>query len=236
VINLKQLHLKTYLKLISKNLKVQIMIEVMMLDDHPLIKKGLCKLLLDRTKDIRMIGDATCASELMGKLSEKQPDLIISDISMPDRNGIEVLKDIKSMYPHLPVLIFSVHPEKRFAVRVLRAGASGYLNKDSELPVIENAIRTIVKQKARYISAEVAQELADQVDGSRKASPHESLTDREYEVFRLIAAGKAVSEIADELSLSVQTIHTYRRRLKDKMQMSSNAEFTRYALMENLID
>jgi DNA-binding NarL/FixJ family response regulator len=214
------------------------MIEIIVLDDNPLTKKGLNTFLLDKTKDIKVTDDAVCASELMKKLSgKKEPDLLILDISMPDRNGVEVLKDLKSIYPNLPVLMFSGDREDpQVAVRALMAGASGYLDKKDILENLEHAIRTIVQQKKRYVSLEVAQELANYIDNTQEGPLHGKLTNREYQVFCLVASGKKVSNIAEALSLSVQTVHTYLRRLKDKMNMESNAELTRYALNENLID
>jgi DNA-binding NarL/FixJ family response regulator len=213
-----------------------IMIEIIDLDHNSLISVGLNAFLSEKTTDIRVTEDASSDSELMEKLSRKQPDLLIFNISMENRNGIEFLKKLRSSYPDLPVLMFSEHPDKRFAIRALRAGASGYLDGKRVLENIETAIRTIVEQKKRYISPEIAQELANYVDGTQNVLPHEKLTDREYEVLCMIASGKKVHDIAEKLSLSTQTIHTYRRRLKDKMNMSTDAELIRYALDEKLID
>jgi DNA-binding NarL/FixJ family response regulator len=212
------------------------MIEITALDHNSLISVGLRAFLSEKTTDIRIIEDASSTSELMEKLSRKQPDLLIFNITMEVRNELETLKKVKSIYPDLPVLMLSEYPDRYFAIRALRAGASGYLNGKGVLGRIETAIRTIVEQKKRYISPEIAQELANYVDGTQNVLPHEKLTDREYEVLCMVASGKKVHDIAEKLSLSVQTIHTYRRRLKKKMNMSSDAELIRYALDKNLID
>lgn len=212
------------------------MIRVMIVDDHPLVREGLNKVLTKGTIDIAVVGEASNASELLNMLSKQRPDIVILDIAMPGRSGMDVLKDIKKLYPQLPVLMLSMHPEERFAVRALKAGASGYMTKTSISDDLVSAIRVIVQQKKRYISPEVGEQLAQQIDSNNKNTPHEALSDREYEVLCMIASGKKVSTIAKELSLSVQTIHTYRARLKDKMNMKSNVELARYAIQQDLID
>ena len=212
------------------------MIRVMIADDHPLVREGLNKVLTKGTIDIAVVGEASNASELLNMLSKQRPDIVILDIAMPGRSGMDVLKDIKKLYPQLPVLMLSMHPEERFAVRALKAGASGYMTKTSISDDLVSAIRIIVQQKKRYISPEVGEQLAQQIDSNNKNTPHEMLSDREYEVLCMIASGKKVSTIAKELSLSVQTIHTYRARLKEKMNMKSNVELARYAIQQDLID
>lgn len=212
------------------------MIRVMIADDHPLVREGLNKVLTKGTIDIAVVGEAANASELLNMLSKQSPDIVILDIAMPGRSGMDVLKDIKKFYPNLPVLMLSMHPEERFAVRALKAGASGYMTKTSISDDLVSAIRIIVQQKKRYISPEVGEQLAQQIDSNNKNTPHELLSDREYEVLCMIASGKKVSTIAKELSLSVQTIHTYRARLKEKMNMKSNVELARYAIQQDLID
>lgn len=212
------------------------MIRVMIVDDHPLVREGLNKVLTKGTIDIAVVGEASNASELLNMLSKQRPDIVVLDIAMPGRSGMDVLKDIKKLYPQLPVLMLSMHPEERFAVRALKAGASGYMTKTSISDDLVSAIRVIVQQKKRYISPEVGEQLAQQIDSNNKNTPHEILSDREYEVLCMIASGKKVSTIAEELSLSVQTIHTYRARLKDKMNMKSNVELARYAIQQDLID
>lgn len=208
----------------------------MIVDDHPLVREGLNKVLTKGTIDIAVVGEASNASELLNMLSKQRPDIVVLDIAMPGRSGMDVLKDIKKLYPQLPVLMLSMHPEERFAVRALKAGASGYMTKTSISDDLVSAIRVIVQQKKRYISPEVGEQLAQQIDSNNKNTPHEILSDREYEVLCMIASGKKVSTIAEELSLSVQTIHTYRARLKEKMNMKSNVELARYAIQQDLID
>lgn len=212
------------------------MIKIIVTDDHPLVREGLKKVVAQGTLDINITGEASNGNELMKMLENKYPDLVILDITMPGKNGLDVLKDIKELYPHLPVLVLSMHPEDRFAIRAIRAGAAGYLTKSSISDELVSAIRVIVQQKRRYISPAVAEQMALQMDNNRKSTPHESLSDREYQILCMIASGKKINEIADELSLSVQTIHTYRARLKQKMNLNSNVEFTRYAIQNKLID
>lgn len=212
------------------------MIKVFIADDHPLVREGLKKVVDQSTIDVRVIGEASDAHELMENLRDSEPDILVLDITMPGKSGLDVLKEIKEFYPHLPVLMLSIHPEDRFAIRSLKAGASGYLTKSCISDQLVKAIRKIVTQKKKYISQNVAEQLASRVDQINDKPLHESLSDREYQIMCLIASGKKVNEIAEELSLSVQTVHTYRARIKEKMGLQSNVEFTRYALEQNLID
>lgn len=212
------------------------MIKVFIADDHPLVREGLKKVVDQSTIDIKVIGEAADAHQLMECLRNKNPDILVLDITMPGKSGLDALKDVKQFYPDLPVLILSIHPEERFAVRLLKAGADGYLNKSSISEQLIIAIRKIVTQKKKFISASVAEELANRVDSQGEELPHEALSDREYQILCMIASGKATGEIAEELSLSPQTVHTYRARIKDKMGLKSNVEFTRYAFQQNLID
>jgi DNA-binding NarL/FixJ family response regulator len=212
------------------------MIDILVADDHPLVREGLKNVVDKSTIDIQVIGEASNANELTEKLRESEPDIIILDIAMPGKSGLDVLKEIKELYPELPVLMLSMHPEERFAVRSLRAGASGYLTKSSISSQLVNAIRKIINQKKKYISPAVAEQLANRVDLNNDKPLHESLSDREYQIFCMIASGKNVKKIADELSLSSQTVHTYRARIKDKTKLESDVEITRYALENDLID
>lgn len=214
------------------------MIKVFIADDHPLVREGLKKVVDQSTIDIKVIGEASDAYELMEKLrkADVTPDIVVLDITMPGKSGLDVLKEIKEFYPDMPVLMLSIHPEDRFAIRSLKAGASGYLTKSSISEQLVKAIRKIVTQRKKYISANVAEQLASRVDQMNDKPLHESLSDREYQIMCLIASGKKVNEIADELSLSIQTVHTYRGRIKEKMGLQSNVEFTRYAIEQNLID
>jgi DNA-binding NarL/FixJ family response regulator len=213
------------------------MIKVFIVDDHPLVREGLKKVSDQETIDIEVVGEASDANELMEKLKNGiEPDLLILDIAMPGKSGLDVLKEIKEFYPDLPVLMLSIHPEDRFAVRSLKAGAHGYLNKRSISEKLITAIRRIVIQQKKYISQDVAEQLASRVDMSGDKPLHESLSDREFQVMCMIASGKDVNAIADELSLNVQTVHTYRSRIKEKMGLKSNVQFARYALEHGLID
>lgn len=212
------------------------MIKVIIADDHQLVREGLKKVVSQSTIDIKVVDEASDAHELMENLRNNTPDILVLDITMPGKSGLDVLKEIKEFYPHLPVLMLSIHPEDRFAIRSLKAGASGYLTKSSISKELVTAIRQIVTQKKKYISQNVAEQLANRVDHMNDKPLHEALSDREYQILCLIASGKKVNEIAEELSLSIQTVHTYRGRIKEKMGLQSNVEFTRYAFEQNLID
>lgn len=212
------------------------MIKVLIADDHPLVREGLKKVVEQSTIDIEVVDEACDAYELMEKLRKKQPDIVVLDIAMPGKSGLDVIREVKDFYPDLPVLMLSMHPEERFAIRSLKAGASGYLTKSSISDQMVNAIRKIVVEKKKYISQNLAENLADRVDLNNDKPLHESLSDREYQIMCMIASGKKVNEIAEELSLSIQTVHTYRARIKEKMKLDSNVEITRYTLQHNLID
>lgn len=212
------------------------MIDIFVLDDHILVREGLKKILDQDTVDIQVCGEASDGEGIIKKISEADPDIVILDIALPGKSGMEILKDIKKRFTELPVLMLSMHPEERFAVRALRAGASGYLTKSDISEQLIKAIRKIVTHKQRYISPEVAEQLANQVDLNNNEPLHDSLSDREFQVMCMIGSGKNVNDIAAELSLSIQTIHTYRKRIKDKMKLNSNVEITRYALKNELIE
>lgn len=212
------------------------MIDIIIADDHPLVREGLKRVVDQGTIDIRVVAEAANANELREKIQDTDPDIIILDIAMPGKSGLDVLKEFQEYHPELPVLVLSMHPEERFAVRSLKAGASGYLTKNSISGELVKAIRKIVTQKKKYISQSVAMQLADRVDLNNEGPLHDLLSDREYQIMCMIASGKEVNDIAEELSLSSQTVHTYRTRIKDKMKLQSNVEITRYVLKNNLID
>lgn len=212
------------------------MIKVVIADDHPLVREGVEKVLKRGELDVVISGEASNSNELMNQLEEDIPDLVILDIGMPGKSGLDMLKEINQKYENLPVLILSVHPEDRFAIRSLKAGAYGYLNKESVPQKLLHAVDTIINKKKRYISDVVAEQLALEVNERNRQVPHERLSDREFQVMCMIASGKKVKEIAEELSLSVRTIHTYRSRLMEKMNLNSNVAITRYALSHHLID
>lgn len=211
------------------------MINVVIADDHPLMREGIKKV-INSTIDLKVIGEAEDGNELLDILEEENPNILVLDITMPGRSGLKLLKHINSLYPNLPVLILSIHSEERFAVRALKAGAYGYLTKASISEELIKAIRKITTEKRKYITAEVGEQLAAQVDVNRDNLVHEALSDREFEVLCMIAKGMKVTDIAQELSLNPQTIHTYRTRIKEKMNLSSNVEMTRYAIENDLIE
>jgi two-component system invasion response regulator UvrY len=209
------------------------MIRVLIADDHPIVRKGL-KQILSETDDIHVKHEAdTCAEVLSKALSEKY-DVILLDISMPGRGGVDVLKELRSLGIHTPVLILSIFPEEQYAIRALRAGASGYLTKTCAPELLIEAIRKVASGK-KYVSDSVAERLVEDIGGKAQGSGHERLSDREYEVMKGIALGKSVKELAEELTLSVKTVSTYRTRVLEKMHMKSNAELIRYALEHQLV-
>ena len=211
------------------------MIHVAIADDHPLVREGIKKV-LDNEIDIELTGEATDGHEIETVLKKNVPDILILDFTMPGKSGLNLIKDISKAYPALPILVLSIHPPERFAVRSLKAGASGYLCKSSISDDLITAIRKITIQKRKYVTPEVAEELATQIDERKDQPLHQNLSDREFEVLYMIAGGKSVSTIADELSLSPHTIHTYRSRIKNKMDLSTNVEMTRYAMENGLIN
>jgi two-component system invasion response regulator UvrY len=210
------------------------MIKVLIADDHGIIRKGI-KQILSRTSDIEVTAEASTGQEALEKIWTNHFDLVILDISLPGRNGLEILKQIKSHRPKLPVLILSMYPEEQYAVRVLRAGASGYLTKESDKNELVEAIRRIAQGK-KYITPSLAEKLASELEPSNDKALHERLSDREYHILCLIAKGKSSNEIADELALSIKTVSTHRARVLEKMRMKSNAELTYYAVQNKLVE
>jgi len=210
------------------------MIKILIADDHAVVREGL-KQIISENPDMIVIDEANNGQEVLNKVSEQHYDVVLLDITMPGRSGLDVLKQLKSKMPKLPVLILSVHPEEQYAVRTLRAGASGYLTKESATDELIAAIRKISQGK-KYISSSLAEKLAVDLDMDHEKPRHEILSDREYQVMSMIASGKTVKEIADELSLSVQTISTYRSRILEKMKMKNNAEIIYYAVKQGLVE
>ncbi len=209
------------------------MIKIIIADDHAVVRKGL-KQIFDESMDIKVVDDANSGAELISKLMKNDYDVIILDISMPGKDGLDTLKEIKSIKPDTPVLIFTIYPEEQYAVRVLKAGASGYINKESEAEVLIEAIRKVASGR-KYISPFLAELLASKLEGGEQPL-HEYLSDREYQVMCMIASGKTASDIAKELSLSINTVSTYRLRILEKMGMKNNAEITHYALKNRLVE
>ena len=210
------------------------MIKILIADDHGIIRKGI-KQILSRTSDIEVTAEASTGQEALEKIWTSHFDLVILYISLPGRNGLEILKQIKSQKPKLPVLILSMYPEEQYAVRVLRAGASGYLTKESDKNELVEAIRRIAEGK-KYITPSLAEKLASELEPSNDKALHERLSDREYHILCLIAKGKSSNEIAEELALSVKTVSTHRARVLEKMGMKSNAELTYYAVQSKLVE
>lgn len=211
-------------------------IKILIADDHAIVREGLKQILAD-TGDIVVAGDAENGNDAI-KLARAKGDsnVLLLDISMPDRSGIEVLKQVKKEAPGIAVLMLSMHREDQYAIRSLKAGAAGYLNKQSAPAELVEAIRQVAAGR-KYVSPALAQELANQVgDENREVPPHDTLSDREFQTLIMIASGKTVSDIAAELTLSVKTISMYRSRLLQKMKMRHNAELTHYAIKNNLVE
>ena len=209
------------------------MIRVLIADDHTVVRRGLKQILLEGfpTAYVEEVPDA---EELIKKIVQAEWDVVISDLSMPGRSGLEALQQIKQIQPKLPVLILSIHPEDQYAIRVLKAGAAGYLSKDMAPDELVNAVQRVMLGK-KYITPSIAEKLASVLDQDSSKALHEYLSDREFSVLKLLAAGKSVSEIAESLFLSVTTVSTYRTRIMTKMSMKSNADLTLYAVENKLL-
>ena len=209
-------------------------IEILIADDHPIVREGF-KQVISETDDMIVADEASNGQEVLSLVRKREYDLILLDISMPGRNGLEVLKELKSEYQKLPVLILSIYPEEQYAVRAFRAGASGYLTKASAPNELISAIRKIV-HGGRYVSESLAEKLTYYLDQDVSKPLHDLLSDREYQVMLMLGSGKTVKEIAEILFLSVKTISTYRSHILEKMKMKNNAEITLYVVKNKLID
>jgi two-component system, NarL family, invasion response regulator UvrY len=209
-------------------------IRVFIADDHAIVREGLKQILAEQ-RDIAVTGEAETGLDAVKLFRKSRCNVLLLDISLPDRNGIEVLKQIKKDKPELAVLMLSMHREDQYAIRALKAGAAGYLTKQSAPRELVTAIRQVASGQ-RYVSPVLAQVLAAQVGDGHEAAPHEGLSDREYQTLTMIASGKTVSEIAGELSLSVKTVSEYRSRLLSKMKLKTSAELTHYAIRNQLVD
>ena len=207
---------------------------IMIADDHAVVRRGLREILADAIPgaDFSEVGNG---DEVLSQLGKSQVAMLVLDISMPGRSGIDVLRDVKHTYPRMPVIILSCQPEDQYAVRCLRAGAAAYISKESASDELALATKKILSG-GRYVSASLAEKLITNLDESVDKPLHESLSDREHEVMRMIAAGIPLTEIGDRLHVSVKTISSYRSRIMEKMQMKSNADLTRYAMTHGLLD
>jgi two-component system invasion response regulator UvrY len=210
------------------------MIRILIADDHAIVRRGMKQLLLEQYPFAR-IGEASNVEELIHEIvTHHDWDVVVCDMNMPGRSGLDAIMQIKEIAPGLPVLIMSMYPEDQYALRVLKSGAAGYLTKETIHDDIVRAIETVIKGK-RYITLSLAEKLAESVNRETEKPLHEVLSDREFDVFKLLASGKTITEIASQLSLSSTTVSTYRSRIMEKMKMKSNAELARYAIETRLI-
>ena len=208
-------------------------VKILIGDDHAIVREGMMRLLKEEFESVEF-GEARCGIDVLDMVRKDKFDVIIMDITMPGRTGLEILKQLRSENNQTPVLVLSMYPEDQYAVRVMRAGASGYLTKDTASEQLIQAVKRVLSGR-KYVSESLAERLADDLDGKSSKSIHELMSDREYQVMCMIASGKTVSEIADELSLSVPTISTYRARILEKLNMKTNAEITRFAIETGLV-
>lgn len=209
-------------------------LRILVADDHSIVRNGIMKSLSDNFRAIEF-AEASNASEIMQHIQNTKWDLVTLDINMPGRNGMDVLKDIKEIRPEIPVIIFSMYPEDQFAVRAIKAGASAYLTKDISSKNLSEALKKILNG-GTYLTSSIAELITSELRGSHDKPAHELLSDREYQVFLLIASGLNVSTIAIELSLSVKTISVYRANILTKMNLKNNSEMTHYAFKNNLVE
>jgi len=207
---------------------------ILITEDHAVVRQGLKLILADHFKKA-VFGEARNATEALALVWKEKWDVVVLDITMPGRSGLEVLKEIKRSRPKLPVLILSMHPEDQFAVRLLKAGAAGYLTKESAGQELVGAIKKVVAG-GHYISSSLAERMASYLTIDVRKAPHERLSDREFLILRMFASGKQVSQVAKELTISVSTVSTYRARILEKMDMKNNAELTHYALQKELVN
>ena len=208
------------------------MTRILLVDDHAVVREGLKQILADSIRGATF-GEAATGDEALEKAKAGAWDVVILDMSLPGASGIEVLKELRQMYPRLPVLVLSMHPEEQFAVRALKAGAAGYLTKRTAAEHLAAAARKVLAG-GKYVSASLAEKLVGELNMGAEA-PHERLSDREFQVFRMLSGAKTVKQISEELSLSTQTVSTYRNRILEKMGLTTNDELTEYALENGLL-
>ena len=210
------------------------MVRIIIVDDHPIVREGLKKI-LENTPDITVVDEAGSGEELLNKIRKNNYDLILLDISMPGRGGLELLEQLKLEKHNLKILILSIHSEENYAVRALRTGASGYLTKDKAPFELIEAIRK-VSRGGKYVSPSLAEKLAFDLELGDNKQFHEKLSNREFQIMRMIASGKTITNISEEIALSISTISTYRNRILEKMKMKNNAELTYYAIKNKLVE
>lgn len=210
------------------------MIRVLVADDHAVVRRGLVQILTE-APDMVVAGEASTGREVLQAVWKHDYDVLVLDIAMPEGSGLEVLQQLQTLKPDLRVLILSMYPERQYAVRALKTGAAGYLTKESVPDELIAAIRKVARG-GKYVSQSLAEQLASELRGEVEKEPHQTLSDREYQVMTLLAAGKSVTDVAEELSLSVKTVSTYRARILDKLNLKSIAEIIRYALEHGLVE
>lgn len=210
------------------------MIRVLVADDHAVVRQGL-RQILSAAADVALVGEAANGLAVIDMVAEREVDVVLLDVAMPGKSGVDVLKTLHERHPKLPVLILSMYPEDQYAVRLIKAGAAGYLNKEAAPEQLLDAVRTAVQGK-RYITPAVAELLAQEVDRDREGPPHKTLSNREFQIMLMLARGVPVSEIARELFLSVKTVSTHRMRILDKMGLKTNADLTYYAIKNRLVE
>lgn len=209
------------------------MIEVIIADDHPIVRAGLKQIIME-DNDITVSGESANGVDLLKQVRQRDYDVVLLDLTMPGMEGIDVLKQLRIEKPHLPVIILTIHPETQYALRILKAGAAGYLTKSTAAEELIKAIRK-VHNGGKYISTNLAEKIAFALDAETEQPLHETLSDREYQVLCLIGEGKTITQIADHLALSVKTISTYRSRILEKMHLENNAELIHYAIQNDLV-
>ena len=210
------------------------MIRILLADDHPVVREGFKQMLADY-EDMLVTGEAGTSQEVLNKVHKNDYDVLLLDIFMPGRSGLEIISELKKEYPKLAILVISAYPEEQYSVRALKRGASGYLLKLTAPEELITAIRA-VSQGRNYISSSLADRLANMIKDDAQENPHERLSDREFQVMRMIVSGESLKEIAEELALSDKTVSTYRARILEKMNMKNNAEIIHYAIEQGLVN
>lgn len=209
-------------------------IKVFLADDHPLILEGIKKI-LDYEPDLSVIGSTTEGDQVVQEVKRRKPDVVVLDLSFPEKSGLDLLEDIRGIFPDLPVLILSMYPEQTFAIRAIKAGASGYVTKQMAPEILVKAIRKVARGE-RFLSPEVVERLVNELGRNKDRLPHQLLSDREFQVMMLLASGKSVKEITEVLSLDASTVYTYRARILKKMNLKNNSEIIFYAVKNNLLE